>query len=770
MIEKLLRSDSFTIWLDKLNTVIDNLLDISDNVTTDTYDAAFTFSHGGINTNTGLPSEGGFDSDSTRAVTNDIIPVFKGSTLSFTSDCPAGSATVYFYNKYDQFLSKTVSVSKAAAPYTFEENGRIRIVFNANVGKLSFATLSLLNESVKITNPIAKSYPHTDLALNIEQRPADWVVTLPSATNDGIVIGPYLYLFKANDNHTSADLYVINKYTGQLVETLTHYLGHMNSTDYNPRTDKLIFSDERDVDSVTGERTVMCYVYENFSQHLNNLTFDDPDCKLLEFPNTSGANGHWTGYDDYALFICASKGVGYNKDELGIWLCDLSDMTQLKIIRKFKGPGITQTQGVAYDGRLWIGSNWETMGATVVAIDYAAGIYKFVKRYEYTATRDSETNLLRNIEVEAVIRDGAYLYLSGMQRQGGMILARLQVGNGGYCVDEHYVKQEIDKLLQSDLNTVIEEKVNNSINNLDFENMNDNFKHNLLEYLKEHLDNNGEIIDVPDIIEDGIWDLTNDVAYVALPELQMDRTVYMELAEPIDCTTNNIKNYAACDANLWTMRKYGTAHPGQPILGMTYMYLGYNSTSGARNVDMTQFQSQPYDYATVTMNEDGSDITFANRYLTDSNVQTKLTNTVGWMLTSTESSSRVQNLETGTWYDARGRLTSGVICDYSGYMYFNHRSNKNYNNSKFKDIHNFVNTTELNLALREGFCSVGFPGMVYKIKRFILFNGIIYNNVFDVLNNREQAEIDIRFKNGKPFNAGTGAPLIYSDTTGQFSD
>lgn len=47
---------------------------------------------------------------------------------------------------------------------------------------------------------------------------------------------------------------------------------------------------------------------------------------------------------------------------------------------------------------------------------------------------------------------------------------------------------------------------------------------------------------------------------------------------------------------------------------------------------------------------------------------------------------------------------------------------------------------------------------------------VSYTTKNEIIEHRGEATIDIRFKNGRPFNAGTGGKLIYSDVKGMFPE
>ena len=226
------------------------------------------------------------------------------------------------------------------------------------------------------------------------------------------------------------------------------------------------------------------------------------------------------------------------------------------------------------------------------------------------------------------------------------------------------------------------------------------------------------------VYTDGVWALDGSVAYVPLPDVGEEHTLYIEMKVDLDTIT-------AKDGYV-------------PLLGT-----GANGATGEAPVTlgfMRQNNYPTYDWRTI-----GADGPGRVRYI----------NTGVW---SEEAGAGISYfLKAGGVYNPGSEnalwpmeLTEGAkVQPYSGVLAFNVGRGDT-------KVETFATPGELAAALTAGKLHAS-AAKGYQITKFILYAHDDYVTLEDVLKYREGADVDIRFDAaGNPVNAGTAGKLVWS--------
>lgn len=233
------------------------------------------------------------------------------------------------------------------------------------------------------------------------------------------------------------------------------------------------------------------------------------------------------------------------------------------------------------------------------------------------------------------------------------------------------------------------------------------------------------------VYTDGTWTLDNTVAYVPLPSVGENHTLYIEM-------TVDLATITAEDDYVHIL---GTAANGETSNKAPVM-MNYLTRKGV----------PAYEWGTVeSMNEGGKatyrSLNYVNTGMFDEENGAKITFLF--------KPSGVYNPGGGiVWETVESTQT---IPPYSGYLSFNADVS-----SEDAKVQTFTSSAELKAALEAGSIHAS-KAKGYKITTFILYSHDTYDTKADVLKYREGADIDIRFdENGMPVNAGTSGALIWS--------
>lgn len=220
------------------------------------------------------------------------------------------------------------------------------------------------------------------------------------------------------------------------------------------------------------------------------------------------------------------------------------------------------------------------------------------------------------------------------------------------------------------------------------------------------------------------WDLTNNVGYIKLDK-SYTSTLYLELAEAVNSSKLAGKNDANC-----------------------YRVLAKKPQTETSGDAMTALLGASNSFTFKTLPNSGT----ATGRVTS---LAYLANSKGGWINSADKGGILSG--DGTEYTGKVTLSSdnGVQND-SGYVCFNATSQI----IRAHNIFEYETNALLTQAIKDGNVVPLYP---FKIKSCIIYNSKEYNSVADIIANRASADIDIKFKGGKPYNAGTGNPLIFSE-------
>ena len=236
---------------------------------------------------------------------------------------------------------------------------------------------------------------------------------------------------------------------------------------------------------------------------------------------------------------------------------------------------------------------------------------------------------------------------------------------------------------------------------------------------------------------EGTWLLDNTVAYVPLPSVGENHTLYIEMTVDLD-TIAGEGGY---------VRLLGTYANGEEVVDAP-ITLAYQKSGGYPT----------YDWGTVESMPSGGEAVYSHVNYVNTGVFSEEEGAKIRFLFKPDGVYNV-NADKPLWETLQDKRN---IQPYSGYMSFN----VEIDGSDAK-VQTFASSAELKAALEAGSIHAS-ASKGYKITRFILYSHDIYTTTEDILNYREGADIDIRFDaNGMPVNAGTSGTLVWSSGDSQ---
>lgn len=246
------------------------------------------------------------------------------------------------------------------------------------------------------------------------------------------------------------------------------------------------------------------------------------------------------------------------------------------------------------------------------------------------------------------------------------------------------------------------------------------------------------------------WDLTGNVGYVPLESYGSAYTLYAEFEDSVGeivCGDENQKaHFVVTTKSADDTTGYGVASFGFMNDGGTKKFVGYSHALGSSALARTNVART----ALMMQNEVGTYFNIQQSTLAENVGKTILINNLG-----------LYKAESGAQYMPQASFT-GVVCAHHGYMYIN--STTDVYAGIDEPLENFATAQALNAALEAGTIHAATSGA--RLKALIFYADTCYTNKADVLFNRLNAQIDIRFdENGRPYNAGTSGALICSERT-----
>lgn len=165
----------------------------------------------------------------------------------------------------------------------------------------------------------------------------------------------------SDDLQTAGTFKVFNA-QGELVSTITHYIGHCTSIDYNASLDALLVGNGSSDSSVLAK----LYIIKNFSQLQNGAIISAADCVVVN-ANTLGygACAAWLNNEQVAL-CCISN----NTDHIYRLLVDLSNGSYTLLGNHYYNGYLLGTlQGMcSKDGKVWMSVNQNNKGIAFIGI------------------------------------------------------------------------------------------------------------------------------------------------------------------------------------------------------------------------------------------------------------------------------------------------------------------------------------------------------------------------------------------------------------------
>lgn len=244
-----------------------------------------------------------------------------------------------------------------------------------------------------------------------------------------------------------------------------------------------------------------------------------------------------------------------------------------------------------------------------------------------------------------------------------------------------------------------------------------------------------QVVDVKElpVYQDGEWTLDNTVAYVPLPSVGENHTLYVKMKVDLDTILEDDGYVPLLDTaeNAVESAKSPVSLAYQKLNGYPTYDWGTVDSETANSGHGT-YRHVPYVSTGNFSEEHGAEIGFCFKPDGVYNLGAEVPN---WEMLSDERDFK----------------------PYSGYLFFN--VSQKADDAK---LQSFANSAALKKALEAGNIHAG-AAKGFKITQFILYSHDIYTTEEEIFKYREGADIDIRFdENGMPVNAGTSGALIWS--------
>lgn len=232
---------------------------------------------------------------------------------------------------------------------------------------------------------------------------------------DGTVINGKLWI-SCDDYANTICFKIINITTGALEKTITHDLGHAPSIDYNENNDTLL---------IAGDQCI--YLYASPTGEETSIT--EEDCTQIEISAVDAVVGSacW-GEDDQTVYVA----TGYDST-FQATLNVIKKLVLAKSSETYTGAytvanyysltvvygtdtivlrnSVNYSQGIAYDGYLYLGYGTNGFNCLVIDLDDDAHTAAVVGNYKYHWYAENRTEL--SIEPQTVALNGSKIILGG---------------------------------------------------------------------------------------------------------------------------------------------------------------------------------------------------------------------------------------------------------------------------------------------------------------------------------------------------------------------